>query len=209
MEKYKRIDKHTFSRHEHLAFYETFCSPNVGVTVNVNMGNWLQKLERLNRPFFLSFLYEVAGAANAVPQFRQRLIKGELVEFECCPSSHTVMKEDGTWCTCQLDCEKPFEEFLPYAQKRHEESKLGSGLDNGTEVYSAFFITSTPWYSFTSIVMPVQNPPITNPRIIWGKHFQQEGKTLIPLSVTCHHGLVDGLHIGQFYAELERRLSEA
>ena len=31
---------------------------------------------------------------------------------------------------------------------------------------------------------------------------------MMPLTVLLHHGLADGMHMAQFYAEVERRLQE-
>ncbi len=209
MEPYTPIDLATFPRREH---YEYFCSlayPYVGATVNVEMGGWLQKRKEKGQPFFLSFLHAVAGAANAVPQLRQRILPEGPVEFAYCPSSYTLLKEDGTWCFCRLDVRLPLEEFLPYAAQTQEQAKCGGDIEDGEEAPSLFFLSSVPWFSFTSLVQPTPSPADSNPRITWGKYFTQEGKTYIPVALLCHHALVDGLHMGQFFEELGRRLGTA
>ena len=68
------------------------------------------------------------------------------------------------------------------------------------------FISTVPWITFTSLVQPVPMPAESNPRITWGRHFVQEGRTLMPVAVLCHHALVDGAHIGQFYKALEKSM---
>ena len=41
------------------------------------------------------------------------------------------------------------------------------------------------------------------PLFDWGKYYEKDGKTLIPVSVQAHHSFVDGLHIGQFVEKLQ------
>ncbi len=39
--------------------------------------------------------------------------------------------------------------------------------------------------------------------------FRREGdRVVLPVSLLCHHGLVDGLHMAHFYANLERELAQ-
>lgn len=56
------------------------------------------------------------------------------------------------------------------------------------------------------LIQPVPVPADSNPRITWGKYFVQEHKKLMPVSVLCHHGLVDGLHIASFYNLLDENI---
>jgi chloramphenicol O-acetyltransferase type A len=43
---------------------------------------------------------------------------------------------------------------------------------------------------------------------VWGKFFQQGDRILLPLGVQGHHALIDGVHIGRFYREIETYLQE-
>ena len=71
-----------------------------------------------------------------------------------------------------------------------------------------FFISTLPWISYTSLIQPVPVPADSNPRITWGKYFTQEGKTLIPVSLLCHHALVDGIHFAKFFKALDEWLAQ-
>ena len=42
-------------------------------------------------------------AVNEIPEFRQRIAGEKIVEFDNCPTSHTVMKPDGTYAYCEAD----------------------------------------------------------------------------------------------------------
>ena len=80
-------------------------------------------------------------------------------------------------------------------------------VEDGEDGESLFFVSCVPWLSYTSIIQPVPVPADSNPRITWGKYFSQGDRYLLPLSVLCHHALVDGLHISRFYDTLDMVLS--
>jgi len=44
--------------------------------------------------------------------------------------------------------------------------------------------------------------------IDWGKYYEKDGKTLMPVSIQAHHSFVDGLHIGQFVDVLQKYLDK-
>ena len=58
----------------------------------------------------------------------------------------------------------------------------------------------------TTNAQPVPQPADSNPRITWGRYFTREQRTLLPVSLLCHHALVDGIHIAAFYRELDKQI---
>ena len=112
--------------------------------------------------------------------------------------------EDGTYCYCNLDGNKPFEEFIPYAIGEQEEAKQRKSIEEEKdETCDMLFISTLPWISYTSLVQPVPMPADSNPRITWGKCFEQWGRMLLPVSLLANHALVDGKHIADFYRLLD------
>ena len=102
----------------------------------------------------------------------------------------------------------PFSEYTVDAALRQEEAKRMHTIDEEEdEVYDKFFISTLPWISYTAIVQPVPVPADSNPRITWGRYFEQGGRILLPVSVLCHHALVDGVHLARFYELLEAQFS--
>lgn len=105
---YRIIPMETYPRRAHFAYFSTMAQPYAGVTVSVEITHFLESVQEKGSPFFLSFLYCVSRAANQVPELRQRIWKGEIIEYQNCPTSHTVALPDGTYCYCMLRSEKPF-----------------------------------------------------------------------------------------------------
>lgn len=202
----KRIDLKHYPRKEHFHYFMNMAYPYVGTTVNVDITEWMHRRAEMEIPFFLGFLHAVGNAANEITALRQRIDQEGIVEFEQCKASYTVGLEDGTYCYCSVSCDRPLDEFIAYARKEQESAMKNPTISDGEEPLSLLFISSLPWLSYTSLVQPVPIPADSNPRITWGKYFDQEGKILIPVSILCHHALVDGIHLSQFYDHLKERL---
>lgn len=91
----KEISLEEYPRRDHFKYFSSMAYPYVGVTVPVDITDWLKKIKEKKQPFFLSFLYCVVNAANAVPEMRQRIKNGKILEFSTCQASYTVALEDG------------------------------------------------------------------------------------------------------------------
>ncbi len=206
---YKVIDMKQYKRREHFSYFSDMAYPYVGITVNVDITEWLAIVKEKNLPFFLSFLYAVTNAANSVKEFRQRIsADGQIIEFEKCLSSYTVALPDETYCYCQVDADMPYLEFLACAQAEQKKVLEEGSIDDGEQILQLFFVSSIPWLSYTSLVQPVPAPADSNPRITWGKYFRQNQRMFVPLTLLCHHALVDGLHFAQFFDSLDNLLAE-
>lgn len=206
---YRFLDMDTYKRKSHFEYFNQLAYPYVGITVNVNITEWIGAVKANKLPFFLAFCYCVSHAANRVPEFRQRIMDGKIVEYDFCKTSHTVALEDGTYCYCTLDARLPFGEYLPYAVQAQEAAKAFRRVeDDADEVDGMLFISTLPWLSYVSFIQPTPIPADSNPRITWGRYFTQGDEILMPVSVLCHHALVDGLHISQFYQCLEEQMRE-
>lgn len=204
---YKYLDMERYKRKQHFEYFNSLSYPYVGLTVNVDITDFIKKVKTKNLPFFLTVCYCVSKAANGVPEFRQRILDHKIIEFDNCKTSHTVALEDGTYCYCTLDSHMPFSDFLPYAEREQEMARHNRTINEEEgAVYDKIFISTLPWISYSALVQPVPVPADSNPRITWGRYVEQGDKTVMPVSVLCHHGLVDGMHIASFYQLLDKQI---
>ena len=207
---YRTIDMASYKRRDHFAYFSSFAYPYVGTTANVDITALLKKVKDEKLPFFLSACYCAANAANSVPELRQRIREGGIVEFDRCRVSHTVALEDGTYCYCTLEDIPDFHAYLSEGRRAQEAAKQQASIEEDPEeTLEKFFVSSIPWLSYTALVQPVPSPADSNPRITFGKYFIQEGKVLLPVSLLCNHALVDGIHIAAFYQAMEKEIAEA
>ena len=196
----KIIDLETYPRRSHFEYFGAMAFPYVGLTANVEVTNLLRFAREHGGSTFHAVLWAAAKAANEIPELRQRIVDGQIVEFDHCNIGYTVAKEDHTFCNCYTETRMPIEEFLVDARRRQDEAMQQSGFFNPSEDETGLIFTScVPWVAFTQVVQPVPSPGDCNPRIIFGKYIQEKEKTLMPLHIQCNHALVDGYHISEFF----------
>lgn len=203
---YIEIDMGTYKRKDHFSYFKNMAYPYVGLTVEVDITEFIGNIKSKGAPFFFSFMYVVCAAANRIPQFRQRIKGDGIIEYASCPASYTVALEEDLYCYCCLDCSMPFDRFLPYAAERQRMAVENPGIKDGDDVLSYFFISSVPWTAYTALIQPVPFPADSNPRITWGKYFRKDGRTFIPVTVLLNHALADGKQIALFFDYLAEML---
>lgn len=202
---YKIIDLEHYPRKNHFEYFLTVADPYVGVTVEVDITDFIRTCKENGLPFFLSFLYCAGNAANSVPELRQRIIDKKIVEFEHCNTSHTELRGDGTYGYCQINPALPFTDFLTVGKAAQEKARNNDSLED-EDPLSLFFVSSLPWISYIQVTQPTPRPADSNPRITWGKYHEANGKTVIPVTLLANHALVDGLHMSHFYKALDEQL---
>ena len=204
---YRTIDWESYPRKAHFEYFNAMADPYAGVTAEVDVTRFLAACRTRETPFFLSFLYCAGRAANAVPELRRRIVEGRPVEFASCDTSHTVMRADGTYSYCRLNCMQPFGDYLPAALALQEEAREHGDLDDGEDALSLFFVSTLPWVRYTAIRQSVPSPADSNPRLTWGRYVTEGGRTVMPVTLLVNHALVDGVHMARFYDGLERELT--
>ena len=201
-----RIDPKSMPRSAHFEYFSSMANPYAGVTVNVDITPMMEARKAIGAPFFLSMVYIAAQAANSVRELRQRISGNEILEFPRCPSSHTVAKPDGTYAYCVLKNDMPFNQFLPMAMAAQQKCKESGTIEEDDTAIAYFFISSLPWISYAAITQPTPYPADSNPRITWGKYYEDNGRIMLPVTLLVHHALCDGLHIAGFFNALDREI---
>ena len=203
----KGIDMERYARRGHFAYFCAMQYPYVGVTQETEVTDLLAACRERQRSFYLSFLHAAALAADGVPQFRQRIRAGGIVEYDECPTSHIELLEDETYCYCTLRHHMPLEEYYPYAEEARRQCRQRASIEEDAEVESLYFISTLPWLHYSALIQPVAGGDESNPRITWGQYRQDgNGRVSLPVTVLAHHALVDGIHIARFYQNLQEQL---
>ena len=208
---YREIDVSKSPRKAHYDHFRHMQNPQVGVTVEVDVTELVQRCKESGWSFYLAFIHAAALAANTVPELRRRL-KGEgIVEYESCSTSHVELLGDGTYCYCTLrhDPAQSWGDYMAYAAEARRKARAGASIEEDQEVDSYLFITTLPWLHYSALIQPTAGPQDCNPRISWGKFTaDHRGRLMMPLTLLCHHSLVDGLQMAAFYKAVEDCLAQ-
>lgn len=205
---HRSIDMDKYPRRAHFDYFRTLAYPYVGVTANVDVTELVRFCRQRGVSFYLTFMHAAALAADGVPEFRQRIRDGGVVEYDACPTSHTEPLPDGTYCYCTLHHHLPFAEYIARAEEARRLCREKPSIEEDEDVESMYFISALPWVHYSALLQPVAGGDESNPRITWGKYeADARGRLQLPVTVLLHHALADGLHLGLFFQGLEKEIS--
>ena len=204
----KVIDMSKEPRSGQFAYFSAMADPWAGATVMVDITDFLPAIRIRGLPFFLSFLFAVTRAGNAVPELRRRLLPdGTVVEYDLCQPSYTAIKPDGAYVYVDVDGGISDLRTFCAQGKANQAAAIEKGvLAEGGDVLDHFFISSVPWLHYAQIKLPSGMPGDSHPRISWGKYQEENGRITLPVTLYVHHALADGWHISRFFENLRHEL---
>lgn len=205
----RQIEIQTWARREHFNVYSTFDYPHFNMCANVDLSAFNSTLKQQGVSFTVALVYVITRAANAVPEFRQRIRPGMVVEHEIVHPSMTILVEGDVFSFCSMNYTEDFSAFEANAAEAIARVKENPTLEEDPGQDNLLFMTAIPWVSFTSFMHPIHLHPIDCvPRFAWGRYFEEGDRLKMPLSVQGHHALMDGLHMGRYYAHVQELLDQ-
>ncbi len=200
----RQIDLQTWPRREHFKVFNAFDYPHFNMCANVDLTAFYPYVKQRGISFTVAIVYALARSANAIPEFRYRIRAGKVVEHDIVHPSATILTDDDLFSFCAFDYIENFSEFAARAVERIAYVKDDLTLKDGLEQDNLLYLTAIPWVSFTSFMHPLHLHPVDSvPRFAWGKFFEEGEFLKMPLSVQGHHALMDGIHVGRYYAEVQ------
>ena len=149
---YHTLDLSAYPRRAHFDYFRALQNPMVGVTVEVDVTALYAFCKAEGCSFQLAFLRCAARAANAVPQLRQRIRDGGIVEYDACGTSHVELRADGAYGYCTLYHDAPFREYLAYAEAERARCRQAASIEEDEDVDGLYFVTSIPWLHYTQLI---------------------------------------------------------
>jgi len=200
----RHINLETWPRREHFKLFCDWGYPHFGLCADVDLTAFYPVVKQRGISFTAATVYVLARAANAIPQFRYRIRAGEVVEHEVVHPSTTILINEDLFSFCPINYVEDFSLFATKATEQMAHVKEHPILDDEPDQDDLLFLSAIPWVSFTSFLHPFHlNPTDSVPRFVWGKFFKEDKFLKMPLSVQGHHALMDGIHIGRFYAKVQ------
>jgi chloramphenicol O-acetyltransferase type A len=205
----RQIDLKTWARREHFEIYRNWAYPHFGMCANVDLTTFRPAIKQHGISFSVAIVYILARVANAIPEFRYRVRPDGAIEHEIVHPSTTIMRDDDLFSFCTFEFTQDFSLFVTSAAERIAYVKEHPTLEDEPGQDDLLFMTSIPWVSFTSFMHPLNLDALDAvPRFAWGKIFEEGESLKMPLSVQGHHAVMDGVHIGRFYNQLQQILHE-
>ena len=197
----QKLDLATWNRKEHFHFFKQMEEPFFGVTVTIDCTKAYEKSKAENFSFFIYYLHKTLAAVNAIESFRFRISEEEIYVYDVINGSATISREDGTFGFSFMEYNDDFVVFSKIALSEMERIQTTKGLFTRTfESDNLIHFSAIPWVDFTALSHARSFTFADScPKISFGKmSVSENGKRTMPMSVHVHHGLMDGLHVGQF-----------
>lgn len=203
----RTIDRNSWSRQEHFSVFNAWAYPHFNMCVNVDLTRFYSAVRERELSFNVAVVYVLARTANVIPEFRHRIHGENVVEYDVVHPSTTIMAQEDLFTFCTFRYVEDFSIFADKAKDRISYIKQNPVLSDGPGEDDLLFMTAIPWVSFTSFMHPIDLDPVDSvPRFAWGKFFQDGEFLKMPLEVQAHHALMDGVHMGQFFAKVQDHL---
>lgn len=208
------IDINTWERKENYEFFLGFQNPTISITSEVECVGAKARAKAAGESFFLHYLYAVLRAVNEIPEFRFRIdAEGRVVYFDHVDMLTPIkVKENGRFFTIRLPWNTDFQTFYTTAKAIiNDIDPNGNPYDmekvGGKDLLDVILLSATPDLYFTSLTCTQEHRHGSNyPLMNAGKAILKEGKLVMPIAMTIHHGFIDGHHLSLFYKKVEEFL---
>lgn len=204
-----KIDLNTWKRKDHYKHFIQLDDPFFGITTHIDCSICYKKTKAEKRSFFLTYLYHSLRAVNEIEAFRLRIENNEVYLYDIINAGPTISREDRSFGFALIRYKKDFEKYYNTALQEIERVKQQKGLIYAEGEENIIHYTTIPWIRFTSVRQPAMySNKDSSPKIAFGKLFTENGKTMMPVSIHAHHGLMDAWHISRHLELFQKYLSE-
>jgi chloramphenicol O-acetyltransferase type A len=205
------LDLENWNRKEHFAHFRQMDEPFFGATVEIDCTQAYQTAKQLNVSFFIFYLHKTLTAVNAIENFKYRIAGDKIYINDRIDASATIGREDGTFGFSLIEYNPDLTLFKENALAEIERIQNTTGLfTRSFDDDNLIHFSAIPWLNFTSLSHARSYTfPDSCPKISFGKMMTSEtGKRTIAMSVHVHHGLADGLHVGQFVDYFQNEMNK-
>lgn len=197
----QKLDLETWNRKEHFEFFKGLEEPFFGVTVTIDCSKAYEKAKALGTSFFVYYLHKTIVAVNTIASFRYRIIGDQVYVFDVINASATIMRTDSSFGFSLIAYSPDFDIFSANAFEEIKRIEKTPGLFTTKFVTeNVIHFSAIPWVNFTALSHARSYTFADScPKISFGKMMvDAAGTRTMSMSVHVHHGLMDGLHVGQF-----------
>lgn len=205
----QKLNFDTWNRKEHFLFFKQMEEPFFGITTSIDCTKAFAKSKELEIPFFTYYLHKTLSAVNAIESFRYRILNDEIFIFDIIHVSATILRNDKTFGFSFIEYTDNITQFSENTKKEIERIQHTTGLFTRNYPENIIHFSALPWINFTSFSHARSYTlPDSCPKISFGKLIDENGKKTMSMSIHVHHGLMDGLHVGQFLNAFESLMNE-
>lgn len=190
-----------YYRQAHFDFFKKGTSPFYSLTFNLDITTLKAELDRRGFSAYLNLCYLFIRGMQPIEDFRYRFLDGRIVLYETLHLGLTVPAPSGLFSFHYLDYDPDWERF-----NRTSSIPVEKEVSLVTQKHRNYvYFTTLPWVTFTGLTHPESVVKTdAEPKVCFGKFFEQEGKLMVPVGMQVNHLFIDGVHL----SELADRVQE-
>lgn len=197
-----------WERMQIFTYFSEMAPTGYSITVKMDVTHLYEAVKKAGIKFFPAYLWLVTKNLNSQIAFKCALQEGKLGYFDTLtPLYASFHEDDHTFSFLWTPYEAEFSIFYQnYLNNQQIHGMTHGILGDPTHLPppNAYTVSCIPWVAFDHFsVHSYENKPYYFPSVEAGKFFIQDGKRLMPLSLTCHHATTDGYHVQLFLRDLQ------
>lgn len=209
------IDLNNWERRDNFNFFRDFLNPCVSITSEVECAGARQRAKENGQSFFLHYFYAILRAANQLKELRYRFDEeGRVVLYDIVNGTAPIkVANTDRFYTVNIPWNEDFQTFHDTAREiirniPADANPYEKELElSGEREFDTILVSALPDLYFTSIGCTQEHKNGSDfPLMNVGKTVMREGKLVMPVSITVHHGFVDGMHLTRFFHLIEEFL---
>ena len=194
-------------------YFSKMAPTGYSLTVNLDVTKLRKNLKERGLKFFPAYLWLVTKNLNAYPEFKTAEKNGVLGYYDTLTPLYASFHEDDKTFSLMWTA---YQDHFPDFYEAYCENQAKFGQKHGVlsqpqtpSPANAYTVSALPWVNFTHFaVHSYENKPYYFPSLEAGKFVEENGKILMPLSVTCHHATTDGYHVKCFLEALQKDMDQ-
>ncbi|WP_338661000.1 chloramphenicol acetyltransferase [Paraclostridium sordellii] len=208
---FNKINLDEWNRFQYFYYFTKMLPTGYNISINIDITNTYNMIKRLGKKFFPAYLYVSSRVISEHEEFRIANLDNELGYYEVLhPSYSAFHNDDKTISSIWTEYSSNFEKFYNNYMEDQDKYANNHGIMAKSEMspQNSCMIGMIPWIEFSSYT-PVTYAPINNffPVIQAGKFFEKDGRKMMPLSISVHHAVADGYHIGLFLEDFQKYMN--
>lgn len=191
-------------------FYFSKMAPTgYSMTVPIDVTEWRRTLREAGLKFFPAYLWLITKNLNRQTEFKVAEKDGVIGYYDTLTPLYASFHEDDH--TFSLMWTAYTDDFPRFYQAYLDNQRTFGGVHgvlsqpHTPPQANAYTVSCIPWISFSHFaVHSYENKPYYFPSVEAGKLYEEGGRILMPLSMTCHHATTDGYHVKCFLESLQQ-----
>ncbi len=210
--KFTPINLQTWPRGQMFYYFSKMAPTGYSLTVDLDATHMRSALKKAGLKLFPAYLWLVTQTLNRQVEFRIAELDGQLGYYDTLTPLYAAFHEYDR--NFPLMWTGFYDDFSVFYQ-RYMENREQHGNRHGVLAQpdtpppaNCYTVSCIPWITFSHFAVHSDaGKPYYYPSIESGGFYEKDGRTLMPLSITCHHATTDGYHVSCFLRDLQHAMN--